>query len=491
MTNSQSAFRRFLGYAQFRHSAIAWLLIAASCLALWRVQYYVDYEVSLLPWLVGRGWRLYTDIVDQHTPLLAWLLALTGGDPGWPLQAVIVGLHGVTLALAYRVGALLAGGWAGVAAVGLGALWLHVLEASHLWFDGALAPIYLLSVELGVRVIRSPFAVRLSFLMGLVLGMGVLVKQHAGLAAIVVGVWLLWLDKEAWVRRLAAFGLGVGLPVLAAGAWLWSQGVLGDAWYWTVWYNLEGGYARGAVLAPSAGEWVTLGALYACVVAFAVASWLRVVQMRVSLLLLSLVIAASIPAWPRYGRFHLAAAVPLVAVAGGVACVGLWRRAREGHRLALPLVGTALVGVSGLAGAAGVWQVWFDYGQLGTPQAPYAESIAPLRTWVDAQAPAGDPIFVYGLDPLLYRVLEREPPKPFVPQLPWILAARDSEAELWRGVERVDPRVALAAAEWWEGAPRSGIWPGMARYREGARFSLVSYRGARPIEVVGLLRAEE
>jgi hypothetical protein len=65
---------------------------------------------------------------------------------------------------------------------------------------------------------------------------------------------------------------------------------------------------------------------------------------------------------------------------------------------------------------------------------------------------------------------------------------------MWRGVERDEPRVLLVAAAWWDGTPVSEraaqSWPGISRYQEARRFSIVSYPGATPVTVVGLLRDE-
>ncbi len=56
--------------------AIGWVsgvFIAACGLLTLLTPYEVDHEMTLLPWLMGKGWRLYGDLVDQHPPLLTWL----------------------------------------------------------------------------------------------------------------------------------------------------------------------------------------------------------------------------------------------------------------------------------------------------------------------------------------------------------------------------------------------------------------------------------
>src|SRR5215211_6317644 len=119
------------------------VIILAAGLA-WRTQYFVDGETTLLPWLVGRGWVLYRDLIDQHPPLFPALLAvLSNGDPGPPSQGVIVGWRVLTLLLTYVVALRWAGVAAGLTAVLLTEAWLTAFDGTHLWYDSALAPVYL------------------------------------------------------------------------------------------------------------------------------------------------------------------------------------------------------------------------------------------------------------------------------------------------------------------------------------------------------------
>jgi hypothetical protein len=130
------------------------------------------------------------------------------------------------------------------------------------------------------------------------------------------------------------------------------------------------------------------------------------------------------------------AAIPLLAVAGGVGLAWLvraWLAGGRGARLAgllagLGLLASAGVGLSEWAQVQG-WQAI-----LGPPAAPYAATAPAVRAWVNQHVPANAPLFCYGLDALLYRVLEREPPRPWAPQLPLILRAGDTEARA-RGLD--------------------------------------------------------
>jgi len=128
----------------------------------------------------------------------------------------------------------------------------------------------------------------------------------------------------------------------------------------------------------------------------------------------------------------------------------------------------------------------------GPPAPPYSGSISPLRDWVDAHAPPGAPIAMYGLDPLLLRVLEREPTRPFIPLLRWIFFSGGREARTWEGITAAQPSVALVSGTGWADSPQAGTATIESRlrhnYHEVARFPVIVLPGASPVQVVCLLR---
>jgi hypothetical protein len=351
------------------------------------------------------------------------------------------------------------------------------------------------------------------------LGVGVLIKQHAVLAVPFVALTLLpdWdvvrtgprrpYSKSGVGRRVAAFVGGLVLPLLAAGLLL--SEALSAAWYWTVTFNFEGGYAREAARSPQTGQWSLLLALYAPLAALWVVTALpsnagrgkpRILD-RELWVLTGLIVAATAPAWPRYAPYHLHAAVPLLAVCGGMAAVTasqLLRRSRRGVLVpglaSLVTLGLLLGGMAGLGECARM--VGLNM-RAGPARAPFEATVAGFGVWVDAHAPeARSPILIYDLNSLLYRVLEREPPRPFAPQLAWIMAARDTEARWQGGIEAAQPQAVLVPAAFWDEAGESkmplvpgnvGAWI-RRYYHEDARFAIRDYTLSPPVTVVGLVR---
>jgi hypothetical protein len=286
-------------------------------------------------------------------------------------------------------------------------------------------------------------------------------------------------------------------------------GALGEALYWTVGYNLTGDYAHAAGTPIPRGDWLLLAALYAPAIALlllwiwgygqskiGVPPGLRGASWAIKIVL-ALLAAATLPAWPRWGLYHLQAAVPLLAICSVLVMSYIPAALREASRSAKALGAAALMLVL-FSTYAGIdrWSQALSLSTLvGTPRTIYGDSAPGLRLWVDTYASPGSPIFIYGLDAMLYRVLERTPPRPWVPQLPWILAAHDSESRLWPAVERERPPVALTYASGWDAVAGASSGSGEAllrrSYHEATRLQITSYIGASPVTVVCLLRNNE
>ena len=151
----------------------------------------------------------------------------------------------------------------------------------------------------------------------------------------------------------------------------------------------------------------------------------------------------------------------------------------------LVLVSIRLTGPSGVRALNAVWQ-------SAPATLPYSSTISPLRDWVQSQTPADKAILVYDLDSTLYRVLERQPPKPWSPFFPWIMQG-DSTAQQWaEGIETARPGIALVTPEFVAGRhlpiPDGGRSEAYLRanYVAGPVFTVEKYAGSGEQKIVAL-----
>ncbi|MEP6776795.1 MAG: hypothetical protein ABJA50_14465, partial [Chloroflexota bacterium] len=423
------------------------------------------------------------------------LLALLP-DPGsagtqFIFMLVLVALTVLLLAIAaWR----LAGPVAALLAVGLHVLWILPFDGAHVWYDLGLAPFYLVALLLGWEMLRRPGTNLLPVALGLLLGLAFLLKQQAAVGLVGALAIMPFRRPRALILYLGAASLPVVISVLVFS----FAGALGDYVYWVVTYNLSPTYVQGASAPIPAADWPFLLALFAPVLALAVSlvSFRNLWHTRRGFLFFAgaLLIAATLPVWPRYARFHLAGALPLLALFGGIAASNLILRF-PGWRtralllwiagLLLILFSLRLTGPSGVRMLSAVWQAQ-------PVPLPYSATVGPLHSWVQSNTPADQPILVYDLDSTLYRVLERQPPKPWSPFFPWIMQG-DSTADQWvAGIETAHPRLALVTPEFVAGRhlplPDGGRSEQFLRsnYLAGPIFTVEKYPGSGQQKIVVL-----
>jgi len=196
---------------------------------------------------VLQGARAYVDVVDRKPPLLFWLyreVLGTFGTSNW-LALQLVGVLWVLLTMAglALVGELVGGLWVGLIAALLYPIFQGFWEITNLAFNGEVM-MNLLGVQGLALVLRPPRSrIRPELLIaGPLPAVGFLLKQPAAISGVAYAVYLLhpeYLARHGLRRRdglLQALWLLVGFVATlgAAAPLLQQQGILREAFYWSV-----------------------------------------------------------------------------------------------------------------------------------------------------------------------------------------------------------------------------------------------------------------
>ncbi len=296
------------------------------------------------PWLINQGLKHYSDIATHHAPLLTEFLALLyqacGSAPG--VRMVLLFLTSlITAILLARAACRLAGPGAALFSILLFTFLWPFYGGMNFWFDSFLPLFYLAAFVFLTEKRSFGFA----FFSGMAMGLAFLVKQHGGVVALVAMAMILMRPGRIGVRarEAACFSGGVMLPVAAAVFWYAYTGQLGDAFYWTILYNLSDHYVSMGSVRPPAGEIVRLLILAAPVLYFT-GSALAAGGLRERLtwdFLLAAVIglSASLTVYPRWERWHLAPMVPFLVLCLAVSLGAMLLSGRFGGTVSLVAVG--------------------------------------------------------------------------------------------------------------------------------------------------------
>lgn len=327
---------------------IAFLLAGANS-----ALYYFIYTISLgphvilEPWLLNQGFHMYSQLGDNHSPLMPVLLSL--GQ--WILpdglrlaKLTLVGLIFISAVLTFYAARRLAGSLAGLLAVIFFAAWSYWFGYYKLWHETFLTPLYLLLILIWTSPGKTAGRWRLCSY-GLLLGISVLVKQQALFVAAGVISLTILVGGLNHRKALAVFkdilwiGAGAALPVLVYFAfYLLSGGSLEQAWYWVVLFNDA---ELGRMLASPIPSSFILAILPAFILLLPVLvrffrklsgpsdAWSQ------DAFLLLMLLAGLITIFPRFGAFHLQPMLPPLAIFSGKVLADLptfvpeaWRKMR-------------------------------------------------------------------------------------------------------------------------------------------------------------------
>jgi 4-amino-4-deoxy-L-arabinose transferase-like glycosyltransferase len=193
------------------------------------------------------GGRPYVDAVERKPPLLFWTYAAVfkvAGKFNWAaLHIVALGWTLGAMAGLYAIGSELFDRNTGLIAALFYAVFQQWWAWKHLAFDGEMLMNLPIIWAWAIAFRRSSSRVRPElFAAGALLGAAFLLKQPAAVAAVSLGIYLL-LPSYRVSRSLTRTNSIIQATMLTAGFFavlglvtivLWKQGILRDAFYWTV-----------------------------------------------------------------------------------------------------------------------------------------------------------------------------------------------------------------------------------------------------------------
>jgi len=393
----------------------------------------------------------------------AMILALFGQTP-WGIHVGLMLVNAATILFVFAIGRRLLGDFAGaVAAVSFAILsidrWIFGVfaHATHFVVLAALAGLLML-----LRAIENKRTSSF-FWSGVLLGLSVLMKQHAIFFLPLGAALVFWRESwgdgyAAWIpaKRIGVMALGAFLPLALVVVVLLAQGVLGRFWFWTFHYareyvseiplskalpNLAEGFT--AVTPANLVFWV-LGALG--LFALWIARW----ESKAKVVLTGLLVASILAMCPGfYFREHYFILVlPAVALLCGVA-VGSLRQILE---RSLPRGVAAALAVAVLVVSIGLYvtreRVYLF--SMGTRELsrtmygtnPFIEAVE-IAKYIRDRTDENDRIAVLGSEPEIYFYADRKgatgyiytyalmEPQPF---------AKTMQEEMIRQIESAHPR---------------------------------------------------
>lgn len=193
------------------------------------------------------GGRPYIDAVERKPPLLFWTYAAifkVAGKYNWPALHVVALLWTLaTMAGLYFIGRELFDRNAGLMAALLYSIFQPWATAKNLALNGELLMNLPIAWAWAIALRRSSSRLRPELLLaGALLCAGFLLKQPAAIAALPLGIYLLLPSYRAsrgitWTESIiqaALLTIGFVATLGAVALLLWKQGILGEAYSWTI-----------------------------------------------------------------------------------------------------------------------------------------------------------------------------------------------------------------------------------------------------------------
>jgi hypothetical protein len=268
-----------------------------------------------IPWMMNRGRVLFGDIWEQHAPGSSLLGALAQSIIPLEHDLLIKLLNTILVVaitlLVYQLATKLSqNGSAGMLSVLVWVWWEPVYGNVMFYFDTLLALCILQALVVYFHHHNKPTLPQI-IIIGLLMGLATLFKQHAWLAVGCFGLWLVIVHRHP--RIWIPYGLAVlVIPVIQWGL-LASQGLLESYVFWNWGFNLSG-YMDGVPLDGDFFRKLLLSNLL--VFPFMFIALRR--ENRRYLLLVLMWLATLTVLYPRFGEIHGMGHLPFMAVMSGM-----------------------------------------------------------------------------------------------------------------------------------------------------------------------------
>lgn len=268
-----------------------------------------------IPWMLNRGMVLFGNIWEQHAPGSSLLgvvaQSLIPLEHSLLIKVLNTLLVIVITLLIYRLAIQLTQrGSAGILSVLVWVWWEPVYGNIMLYFDTLLALCIMLALVAYYRNHDKPSLPQI-IIIGLLMGLATIFKQHAWLAVGIVGLWLMVIHRhpKIWI----SYGLAVlMLPIIQWGVLL-SQGLLDSYLFWNWEFNLSG-YMDGV---PLDGDFFRKLLLSNVLVFPFILIALRRENRRFMLLVVMWLATLTV-LYPRFGEIHGMGHLPFTAVMSGM-----------------------------------------------------------------------------------------------------------------------------------------------------------------------------
>ena len=343
---------------------------------------------AAIPWMMNRGMTLFRDIWEQHAPGSSLLGALAQAVSPFELDitlrlmntALVLALTLAIFELARRLG----GDRAGLLAAAVWVWWAPTWGNIMLYFDTLLS----FCVVLALLVYwwkPGTVSPRRIVMAGLLMGAATLFKQHAWLALLVFGGWLVFAEG----RRVALlYGLSALCLPLVQWLILGANGTFDSYLYWNWTFNLSGTMDGVRLDGDLFRKLLLCNVL---VFPFALEALHR---KRYMLPLILMWLATLTLLYPRFGEIHAMGHLPFTALMSGLAVAWVLPELKSMREWDMPraaLAGMALgIGMGWLWTGAVTYIPW----SLGPGATLGYDEFDELVAELGARQEAGDTLFV-------------------------------------------------------------------------------------------------